>query len=321
MVTKLFRLLAYLLLVGILALALFRVAAFIREMSEVPRPEHGRMVATASGAFHIMSAGPEDGTPLLLVHGTAAWAGFWADELALLGHEGYRAHAFDLPPFGFSERARDGDYSRSAQARRILDLAATMGNRPILIAHSFGAAAAAEAVLIRPDAFAGLILVDAALSMMPDPETRPLPALLRPMLLREAAVSISLTNPLATGFLLKGLLHDKDAATDARLRTLHLPLGRPGSTAAYARWLPSLLAPRADSLSRNPDNFRDLPLRVEVIWGDKDTVTPPSQAEALAIALGQGPVTYLKDTGHIPHIESPEAFASALLAALARIAE
>ena len=174
---------------------------------------------------------------------------------------------------------------------------------------------------MQPDAFAGLILVDAALGMTsnPTPGTMPLP--LRPKVLRQAAVSASVTNPLLTGVLLRGLLYNKDAATKSELDVLRLPLGRPGSTAAYADWLPSLLAPRADSLSRNPDNYADLALRVELIWGEQDSVTPPDQAEALARALGQSPVIYLKETGHIPHIESPEAFADALRTALARIME
>ena len=45
------------------------------------------------------------------------------------------------------------------------------------------------------------------------------------------------------------------------------------------------------------------------------------KGEALARALDQSPVIYLKETGHIPHIESPEAFADALRTALARIME
>ncbi|MEX0340937.1 MAG: alpha/beta fold hydrolase [Arenibacterium sp.] len=321
MISTLIRLAAYFVLIGALALLLFRGAALIRESSDVARPESGSLISTPSGAIHVQSDGPETGTPLLLAHGSAAWSGFWSDEIELLGDAGFRAHAFDMPPFGFSERARDGDYSRTAQATRIIELVEAMDMRPILIAHSFGGAAAAEAVLMKPDAFRGLILIDAAIGMLPSPPETPLPAPLRPKAFREAAVSLTVTNPLVTGLLLRGLLHNKEAATRTELNVLRYPLGRPGTTSAVAEWLPSLLSPRTDTLSRNPDSFRDLNLPVEIIWGDKDTVTPPSQAEALAIALGQGPVTYLPNTGHIPHIETPEAFAEALLTAIKRIIE
>ena len=321
MISSLVRITAYLVLIGVIALTLFRGAAFVRESSEVPHPENGVFVSTPSGAIHVLNSGPESGTPLLLAHGSAAWSGFWADEIALLGEAGFRAHAFDMPPFGFSERARDGDYSRPRQAQRILELVEAMEIQPILIAHSFGGAAAAEAVLMKPDAFRGLILIDAALGMLPSPPEAALPQILRPILFREAAVSLTVTNPLVTGMLLRSLLHNKEAATDSELDVLRYPLGRPDTTSAVAEWLPSLLSPRTDTLSRNPESYRDLSLPVEIIWGDKDTVTPPSQAEALSIALGQGPVTYLADTGHIPHIEAPEAFAEALLAAIARISQ
>ena len=306
-----------LLLVVVLLLALLRLAAAQREkQDQSSAPPRGAFVETASTTFYVQSAGPEEGAPVLLAHGTAAWSGFWERELGLLANAGFRATAYDMPPFGYSDRAADGDYSRSAQATRILDLVATLPAPPVMVAHSFGAAAATEAVLRNPQAFKGLIIVDGAIAMNGNATQSKLPAPLRPMALRKTLIAATATNPLATRYLLRAMMHNKDAATDTYIDVLQLPQNRSDTTAAYADWLPSLLTPAVDSLSRKPANYADLPIPVRIIWGDKDTVTPPAQAEALASAINQDEVIYLAGVGHIPHIEASEAFMLALLSIL-----
>tara|TARA_R110002073_G_scaffold213058_1_gene373430 strand:+ start:356 stop:604 length:249 start_codon:yes stop_codon:yes gene_type:complete len=59
-----------------------------------------------------------------------------------------------------------------------------------------------------------------------------------------------------------------------------------GLAAAYADWLPSLLSPSRGALSRSFANYANMLLPVRIIWGDKDTVTPPAAAKALARAIG-----------------------------------
>ncbi len=315
----LFRLFVLLLLLVGLALILFRVLASNREVGSLP-PDSGMFIETPTQKFFVQAKGPEEAQPLLLAHGTAAWSGFWAKEVDLLAKAGYRAIAYDLPPFGYSDRAADGDYTRPTQARRILDLARTQPKPPIMVAHSFGAAPATEAVLRDPRSFAGLIIVDGAIGMDSIPASD-LPLPLRLRAIQEAALSATATNPLATRFLLKQLIHQKDAATDDYITVLQQPQLREETTEAYADWLPSLLAPVPTSLSLDPAQYANLPIPVRIIWGDMDTVTPPDQAEALARAIDQGPVHYLKDVGHIPHIEAPDAFTELLLKLLSEMGQ
>ncbi len=313
----LFRFLVFLLLLAVLTLILFRVLASNREVGSTP-PDSGMFIDTPTQRFFVQAKGSETAQPVLLAHGTAAWSGFWAKEVDQLAEAGYRAIAYDLPPFGYSDRAADGDYSRPAQARRILDLARAQPTPPIMVAHSFGAAAATEAVLRDPRSFAGLILVDGAIGMGTVPASD-LPLPLRPRMIREAALSATATNPMATRFLLKQLIHKKGAASDHYIHVLQKPQTREGTTEAYANWLPSLLAPVPTSLSLDPAQYANLPIPVRIIWGNKDTVTPPDQAEALAAAIGQSQVHYLKDVGHIPHIEAPHEFTELLLELLKEI--
>ena len=316
---KRFRRLAIAILIAILVPSVgFRVAAALRESESAAdlRPDGGLMVTTSMGAIYVQQTGPIDGAPLLLVHGTAAWSGLWSETAQSLSEEGYRVHAFDMPPFGFSERDASGDYGRTTQAQRILALSEALQIRPTVIAHSFGAAPATEAVMMDQDAFTGLVLVNGAVGLNSHLSQNDLPLPLRPIWLREVIVSLTGTNPLMTQALLSQLLFIKDAATDEIVEILQKPMRISGSTAAFAEWLPSLLVPPDDARSTDPDYFRALTLPVRLIWGNKDTVTPPAQAWELSNLIGQGQPHILTDVGHIPQIEAPAAFQALLISVL-----
>ena len=55
-----------------------------------------RLVSTSLGETFVLSAGPADGPPVLLLHGSGSVAGSWGPELAQLGRT-HRVHAIDLP--------------------------------------------------------------------------------------------------------------------------------------------------------------------------------------------------------------------------------
>ena len=55
---------------------------------------------------------------------------------------------------------------------------------------------------------------------------------------------------------------------------------------------------------------------IAAIWGDRDRMVPPADAELLRNAVPSADIRMLPACGHLPMVERPEAF-SALLAALA----
>ncbi len=57
---------------------------------------------------------------------------------------------------------------------------------------------------------------------------------------------------------------------------------------------------------------------VGAIWGDRDRMVPPGDAEILRRAVPSAEIRMLPACGHMPMVERPEAFAAALaeLAAL-----
>jgi len=318
---SLFRVVFVLVVLLVVLIVGFRSAAYWREGGNEgsPKPATGQTLKTTEGQFFVTSTGTS-GQPVLLLHGTGAWGGLWQETADALASAGFVAHAMDLPPFGYSSRPADRDYSRSAQAKRVLAVAATLPKKPVLVAHSFGASSGVEAALINPDAFAGLVIVSGALSVgshKPDDNALLLP--LRPAFVRESLAALTLTNPLATRWLLGQMLYRKDRATEKYADILRQPLSRAGTPPAIADWVPTLLVPPHAALSTRVDAYKDLQLETEIIWGDKDTVTPLEQAKQLDQLIPSSRLTVLPDIGHVPQVEDPAELQAALIAALKRI--
>lgn len=308
------RSLLILLALPIVLLAIAWLAAQWREDdAQVPPGTH--LVATPLGRIAAAVQGPAGGSPVLIVAGTAGWSGFWRDVARHLAARGHRVIAADLPPFGYADRDPDGRYDRTSQATRLAALVrAAGGGRPaIVVAHSFGAGAATELALRHPRQVARLVLVDAALGTLDPPSGAPGLATraLGQRWIAEPLVAATMTNPLALGPLLRGMLAHKDAAAPW-VDTLATPMRRPGTTAAYARWLPALFVADDGALSRRSRALAAIRPPVAIIWGTADTVTPIAQGEALARLMRARTFTRLAGAGHIPHIEVPAPFLAAL---------
>lgn len=307
---------------GLLALifaagAGFRIAAAWRE-DGAAAPADMQLVPTDWGRVAVKLSGPTDGPPIMLLHGTAAWSGFWRGPSAHLAGRGWRVIAVDLPPFGFSDRDPGVRYDRRTQAARLAAVLAHLADRPaVVVGHSFGAGPAIELALRSPAGVRQLVLVDAALGPLdPEPSRGAVATLLGSPLLAEPLVAASITNPAALESLLRSMIARKEAAT-RWTGTLREPMRRRGTTAAYADWLPQLFVRDDGALSRKTAALRAIRLPVALIWGEADTVTPIAQGRRLHTLVRARSFTTLPGAGHIPHIETPDAFLAALDAAIA----
>ncbi|MEM7718129.1 MAG: alpha/beta hydrolase [Pseudomonadota bacterium] len=321
MIRALFRLFLVILTLVILALVGFWYAADVREAApatDLLLPE-SRIFETVHGNMHALETGPENGTPVMLIHGSVGWAGLWTATSDYLSAEGYRVIALDLPPMGLSDRSAGMDYSRQAQALRILAVAEALGTPPILVAHSFGAGAAVEALITEAGAFAGGVVIAGALNLGQDGAGRDVPAPLRNRYIREAGLAATVTNPFATRLLFRQFVHRKDSITQQVVDQLEYPFTRVGTTGALAEWLPTLLIPPRSAASTNATRYAGISVPVALIWGREDTVTPPAQGQALQDALDGAPIFWMDNVGHIPQIEAPDQFHQLLANALDRI--
>ena len=293
----------------------FRIAAAWRETADASElaPATGRYVEVRSGRMFVQEAGPPDGMPVVLFHGTAAWSEFWRRTTSALAAEGFRVIALDIPPFGFSDRPRDHAYSRAAQAERVHDVLDRLEiGKAMLVGHSFGAGATVETVLRYPERIAGLVLVDAALGLSADAGSS-LPLYLRPHWTREIAASLTVTNPLATRTLLSMMIAKKEGADDENVAILQRPIALRNTTREMATWLGYFMSADSGAWSADRARYATIAAPTAIIWGNEDTVTPVAQAEDLRSLIPGATLTLLPHLGHIPHIEDPDAFNRALI--------
>ena len=120
------------------------------------------IVETSRLETHVLSAGPEDGVPVVFVHGNASSGRFFEETLAALPPR-YRGIAPDLRGFGDSgtkplDATRGlGDFSDDLRA---LVEALGLGDRPVhLVGWSIGGTVVLRYAMDHPDAVASLTLV------------------------------------------------------------------------------------------------------------------------------------------------------------------
>lgn len=295
-----------------LALAWYSFTASLRETLAPGREgQPGTYVKAAGLDMHYMSWGPTTGQPILLVHGTLAWSKTWYEIAERLAHQGFHVVAPDLPPFGFSERPADGDYSRKAQAKLILGFADALGlERVILVGHSFGGGATMEAAFTAPERIAGLVLLDAALGLDTPGGQSIVAKLFGAPVLGRSLTAASFTNPLMTGKGLRDFIYDDRIVDAKRIALYQKPFAVDDTSREVAKWLAgALFGDESLSLAADRKNYEKFDRPAILIWGREDSVTPLAQGEQIRALLPRSTLIVLDHVNHIPHVEQPDSVA------------
>ncbi len=109
--------------------------------------------------------GPDDGPPVILLHGGGQTRHSWSGTLGSLADEGWRACSVDLRGHGESGWPDDGDYSLDAFAADVAAVARSLDRPPAIVGASLGGLSSMVAVAEAPDQTAvasSLVLVDVA---------------------------------------------------------------------------------------------------------------------------------------------------------------
>jgi pimeloyl-ACP methyl ester carboxylesterase len=287
-----------------------------------PGPDRGRWVQAMDVQLHLTEQGPADGPRLVLVAGTGAWGGTWASNVEALVRAGWRVTTVDLPPFGFSSRPADRNYSRHAQAQRLLAAIRTLGGAPVvLLGHSYGGGPAAEAALLDPTLVRHLILVDAAIGLRAAQDTGCdvsgwVSSLLAWRPLRTLVVANTATQPMFSAALLARFVARKDAVTPQRTALYVEPLKVRGSSAAIGDWAYQFATSCEAPRSQTTEGWAALRPPLTLLWGELDDITPPPQAHQIAAAVPAARLVMLRGVGHIPQIEDPAQFNDRLVEVL-----
>jgi pimeloyl-ACP methyl ester carboxylesterase len=249
--------------------------------------------------------------PVVFVHGLGGQWQNWLENIPRVAQE-RRALALDLPGFGLTPEPRDRitipGYGRFVDAfceRLELGQVALVGN-------SMGGYIAAEVAIQFPARVSRLVLVSAA----------------------GISSAATVQAPILTAGRVVTALATYSAARHRQLAAR--PLSRHLSLALVARH-PRLLkadlayegffkgVPKAgfdDALRASLDyDFRerlpDVTVPTLIVWGEKDAVIPVRDANAFERLIPDSRKVVMRDTGHIPMAERPEAFNDLLMEFLA----
>jgi len=252
--------------------------------------------------------GPEDGPPVVLLHGTPFSSYVWHDIAPALAADGHRVHVWDMPGYGSSQKSDGQDVSLKAQGEVFAELLGVWGlSNPSVIAHDFGGCVALRAHLLHKTEYRRLALVDpVALAPWGSPFFRlvaehaavfgQLPAPLHEALVREYVGSASH----------RGLLPEV-------LDALVAPWTDAAGQAAFYRQIAQADQRYTDEIQ---PLYPTLNLPVTVCWATEDTWIPPAKGEELASLIPGARLRPIPDAGHLVPLDAPARLLGELIAFL-----
>jgi pimeloyl-ACP methyl ester carboxylesterase len=254
-----------------------------------------------------------DGSPVVLVHGAAESADTW-ERLATALARDHRVYALDLNGAGYTSRR--APYTLDHQARQLLAfLDALRLDRPVLVAHSAGAATAAEAVLRAPGRAGGLMFLDGdALrgGAGPGPAVRyvVVPPY-RTTLLRLVVRSDWLIRTIYSSQCGPACPRLDAAGVEVWRRPYQVAGAEAGVWGSLRYGVPGLSEARLTRL-------RAVGLPKAVVYGAEDHVFAASSAADTARRIGAPPPTLIPGARHLTMISSPDVVARLVEALAAR---
>ncbi|MEN3309214.1 MAG: hypothetical protein V7603_5416 [Micromonosporaceae bacterium] len=246
------------------------------------------------------------GSPVVLVHGAFESADTWQPTARLLARR-HQVYALDLVGFGYTQRR--GHYTLDDQVRQLLAfLDAFYLRRPVLVAHSSGAAIAAEATLRAPDRVGGLLLLDGDALATGAGARSPV----RYVVIPPYRVTL-LRLGLRSDWLIRTAYQRQcgptcprlDAAgVDAWRRPFQVAGAEAAAWAMLDQGVPGLAPGRLAQLAR-------LPLPKAVVFGAQDEVFDQDSAARTANLIGAPPPTLIPGAHHLTMVSSPGVVAGA----------
>jgi pimeloyl-ACP methyl ester carboxylesterase len=239
----------------------------------------------------------DDASPIVLIHGTSsslhAFAG-WADALAAQR----RVVTFDLPGFGLTGPAADGDYAIGTTVRFVIALLDKLGiERCVLGGNSLGGAVSWMTALQVPSRVDKLILVDSGGYPM---HSTSVPLGFR--IARLPVVSRLLSNTLPRFLIESGLrdIYGDPAKVTPQLvdRYYEITLREGNRRALVERFAQS----RATAFA---PRIGELKLPTLIMWGGRDRLIPPNDAERFHHDIAGSTLVMFDDLGHSPEEEDP----------------
>ncbi len=247
---------------------------------------------------HVRDEGPrDDPSPIVLIHGTSAslhtWEG-WAQDLKARR----RVIRFDLPGFGLTGPAPDGRYTIESYVQFTTAVLDKLGvTRCTIGGNSLGGNVAWASALALRGRVEKLILVDAG--------GYPFVSTSVPLGFRVARLPVvnSLLGSLLSRRLIeasvKNVYGDPGKVTPELVDRYYELTLREGNRRALAQRF------KQSDFGAQAHRIRDLKLPTLILWGGRDRLIPPANAENFQRDIAGSERVMFDDLGHVPHEEDP----------------
>ncbi len=280
--------------------AILAVVPYARNREHLPLDEAARkqapgaFVQLSHGMVHYRAEGPEDGPPVLLVHGFSVPSYAFDATRAALAGAGFRAISFDLYGRGWSDRP-DQTYDRALFAGQLGELMDALHiQKASLVGLSMGGAVVGRFAATHPDRVNRVVLI------APFNQPRDISVMAWP----------------GVGEWLNRSWFLPDLA-DSQTEDFPHPENIPGWS---DRFVPQMryqgFGNAILSTIRNTTTQSSIPdfeaigrskIPVELVWGDRDKTVPYAEHAIVQRAIPQARFVSLKGLGHMTVVEDPAA--------------
>lgn len=273
-------------------------------------------VRVGGAEISFLVAGPEEGEPVLLLHGIPTGAELWRTVLRGLASAGYRGYAPDLPGYGEARLPADADHSLAGAAALFGRWLRQERIGPVwVVGHDVGAGVAQILAVREPDLLSRLTL-----SNSPVEASWPVPIVrfhrliarlhLYPLLAR---LGVPYVDPWFRYALRRSFAHP-ERLEEGDTRTRIFFDSKFTSAEGRRKFASHLVALESAQTMEIAAGLREIHVPTLLLWGRKDPNQPWERVGRRLQELLPAPeVVLLEDAGHFAMLDQPDAFADALL--------
>jgi pimeloyl-ACP methyl ester carboxylesterase len=290
----------------------------------MPELTYQRLPLATGVTLNVASAGPEDGEPILFLHGFPESHRTWRHQLAGLADR-YRLFAPDQRGFAASDKPEGVEnYETDKIVADVMALADALGlDQFTLVGHDWGGAVAWMAALMHPFRVTRLVIVNAPhpyvfqKSLIEDPAQREASQYIS--FFRSPAAEAALAGMGLESFLDRITAHTGGEPLSVEQRQHYLDdWSQPGALTTMLNWYRAskMVVPAPGEEAKAPlwtqAHFPKLKMPTLVVWGLKDTALLPVQLDGLHDLIEDLRLVTSPSAGHFITWEEPGTVTSAI---------
>jgi pimeloyl-ACP methyl ester carboxylesterase len=261
------------------------------------------------GDVHVAYRELGEGPPLLLIHGLMTSSYSWRYVLRPLSKK-YRVIAPDLPGSGKSSKVLGVKYSATAYARWIREFCAALSIRgTACVANSLGGYLAMRAGLADHQLFSRLVNIHSP--GLPELRLSLLSWAMKLPGIRRALAWFIRRDPYRFVHRNVHYYHESLKSLE-EARAYGEPLSTPEGARAFANILGDVLDPRelrrfVTELESRKSHGEPFPIPLYLIYARRDPMVPPRLGPRLHALIPGAKFSWLEDSSHFAHVDTPEA--------------